>query len=954
MTRTGKPYDEAFFDAQSQRSLESARVVLGYLFPMLHPRRIADIGCGVGSWLRAAIELGTEDVVGIDGDYVDRAALLIDPDRFLQADLAVTPLQQALGRHAATRFDLVICMEVAEHLPHARAASLVAELASLADIVLFSAAVPFQHGTHHVNEQWPEYWSILFRDQGFATFDPFRSTLWADPRVEWWYAQNCLVFAREGSQAAERIPAGSRADGKGLALVHPENLLSNLLGLPRRYRREASAEEFADLRNLAAANLRQEAKLPTLAAVERAMVAGPDARDVFPWTRTATYQPEEEIAKLQQHLLAAEQACRDLRDAHDAERAARSAERAAREAERMAHGTERAAYETQRAAYETERAAYEDERVARLKNEAALRERVQAHSAARHHAEVRMREACDVAAKETEQLLATRRDIAALQEALRRADAENAARAHVQVVQTVAAAPQVADGPLPRLRGRIKAVGRLLPVPVRQRIRRLQGIRPGASAPVMPPPEPAPPSPEPIIDAEPVHEKAPIRQFGATLGDVHAITLEAAVDRLRHFPLFDGEDYLRRYPDVAQAGIEPHAHFLQSGALEGRGGIGQEDLARVLSGFRLFEHAKRSLDEPAEEAGELQRLVAATGRIGIYASSQGNVFMEEIAGDLAADLRCVGLDVDLLDEWSDMNARPPISLFVAPHEFFILGRGRDWVRDDVISHSFMLGTEQVQTNWFNLALPFVLMSRGVLDICAQTADLFLRTGAGALHVLPGAKPRMWSLSEREKAHPLFRALPSAARDVPLPDRPFADRPIDIAFFGTSSPRRDAFMARNAGFLADYETFAYRRHATSGPILGDGEDGMLTQIAGHVSGHAKITLNIHRDELGYFEWHRMVRLGMCAGSVVVSDPCLPNPNFVPGEHYFEEIPRHIPDLIEWLLRTPDGRREAARVQRNCRNLLTSDLAPHHTALKLLRFFASHRVEIDALAREARAP
>ena len=113
----------------------------------------------------------------------------------------------------------------------------------LSDAVLFSAAVPFQYGTNHVNEQWPEYWSILFRGQGFECFDPLRAELWNDPDVDWWYAQNALLYARTGTVAAAALPAGSRVGWRGLSLVHPESLLANLLGLPRRFRQQASQEE---------------------------------------------------------------------------------------------------------------------------------------------------------------------------------------------------------------------------------------------------------------------------------------------------------------------------------------------------------------------------------------------------------------------------------------------------------------------------------------------------------------------------------------------------------------------------------------------------------------------------------------------------------------------------------------------------------------------------------------
>ena len=77
-----------------------------------------DIGCGVGPWLRAALDLGASEVLGMDGDYIDPATLMIDPSAFIPADLAAMSLKEALGDRAAAPFDLVICMEVAEHLPH--------------------------------------------------------------------------------------------------------------------------------------------------------------------------------------------------------------------------------------------------------------------------------------------------------------------------------------------------------------------------------------------------------------------------------------------------------------------------------------------------------------------------------------------------------------------------------------------------------------------------------------------------------------------------------------------------------------------------------------------------------------------------------------------------------------------------------------------------------------------
>ena len=197
---------------------------------------------------------------------------------------------------------------------------------------------------------------------------------------------------------------------------------------------------------------------------------------------------------------------------------------------------------------------------------------------------------------------------------------------------------------------------------------------------------------------------------GRIIGEVNWWTLAAAVTRLRRFGLFDGEDYLRRNSDVAAAGIDPHTHFIQSGALEGRGRVDPEELARVMSGFILFDHAVRVIPPPPETSADLPSLVADIRHIGIYVSWYGNMFMEEIADDLAADLRSVGVEVDgpMRMPRSTSDRRFACSLR-RTSSFSWAAVPNGW-RDDVFSTGFMFGTEQVQTTWFNLALPFILMS----------------------------------------------------------------------------------------------------------------------------------------------------------------------------------------------------------------------------------------------------
>src|SRR5215475_6757738 len=69
-------YDASFFDSQREESLRSARVVVPVVVSLVGPvRSVVDFGCGVGAWLKAFEENGAEDVLGYDGDYVDRDKL---------------------------------------------------------------------------------------------------------------------------------------------------------------------------------------------------------------------------------------------------------------------------------------------------------------------------------------------------------------------------------------------------------------------------------------------------------------------------------------------------------------------------------------------------------------------------------------------------------------------------------------------------------------------------------------------------------------------------------------------------------------------------------------------------------------------------------------------------------------------------------------------------------------
>jgi SAM-dependent methyltransferase len=167
--------------AASLHTLQGAAAALSTIFgSCAAPKSLLDVGCGTGTWLRAALDLGAFDVLGIDGIAVPEQQLHVTRTAIELCDLS-NPFD--LGR----RFDVALCLEVAEHLPESSSAGLISSIAAHSDAILFSAACPGQPGQHHVNCQWPSYWQALFNGEGYVCDDSVRWQIWDDKRIEPWY-----------------------------------------------------------------------------------------------------------------------------------------------------------------------------------------------------------------------------------------------------------------------------------------------------------------------------------------------------------------------------------------------------------------------------------------------------------------------------------------------------------------------------------------------------------------------------------------------------------------------------------------------------------------------------------------------------------------------------------------------------------------------------------------------
>lgn len=163
------------------------------LLECFSPRTLIDIGCGNGIYLRELNKRNVQ-VVGCDGS--SHGVLLCPPEVFVFQ----FNLKEVLAVNR--RFDLCLCLEVAEHIPNRYSQNLVETCCRASDLVVFSAAPVGQGGTDHINEQPAEYWENLFAQAGFRKSHGDTAKLrekFNHRNVVHWLRENTSVYRKVSS-----------------------------------------------------------------------------------------------------------------------------------------------------------------------------------------------------------------------------------------------------------------------------------------------------------------------------------------------------------------------------------------------------------------------------------------------------------------------------------------------------------------------------------------------------------------------------------------------------------------------------------------------------------------------------------------------------------------------------------------------------------------------------------
>ena len=164
---SGRPYQRddpwlSFFDLIAERIVSD-----------IQAKTVLDAGCAMGFLVECLRRRGI-DAYGVDISEYAIGNVHQDVRQYCWVGSVLDPLPQ--------RYELIVSIEVLEHLPKLESELALSNLCRYTDDVLFSSSPCDYKEATHLNVQPPEYWAELFARQGFLRdleFDGSIITPWA-------------------------------------------------------------------------------------------------------------------------------------------------------------------------------------------------------------------------------------------------------------------------------------------------------------------------------------------------------------------------------------------------------------------------------------------------------------------------------------------------------------------------------------------------------------------------------------------------------------------------------------------------------------------------------------------------------------------------------------------------------------------------------------------------------
>ena len=395
---------------------------------------------------------------------------------------------------------------------------------------------------------------------------------------------------------------------------------------------------------------------------------------------------------------------------------------------------------------------------------------------------------------------------------------------------------------------------------------------------------------------------------------------------------FDVHYYRTRHADVARSGVDPLLHYLSCGKAERRSAVRPPPgsaaaplpetppaapeptppaaaawpppLPDLEAATRLLAERRPLLDWPR---------LAPGAAVTVFAHARGNHFMTDIARLVTAGFAGAGFQARLADE-ADWPGTAALRCVVAPHEFFHLpAAGGRPLPAGTAAGALLINVEQLHTPWFAQGQEALRHARAVLDISLLSAAQLAAAGYPAQFLALGGVPGHGVDRGPLPDLPALATLePAIKAQCPPPGAPLGERPLDILFIGYLSERRAEILGRMAERLARWRCH-FLLTENHGPLVEGANAPLDSASARGLAARAKIVLNLHQSETPFFEWHRIALQALWMRALPVSEPTAPAGPLQAGRDYLAAPLDELPDLLDWLLATPQGQAEAERVR-----------------------------------------
>jgi hypothetical protein len=167
-------YGDNFFKRRVKKYHDKEILIAKIFHDIFQPHSVCDVGCAIGSYLEGFRFCGVKERNLCGYEKFAEVARKYAPQKIRDC---IQELDAGESLQASKRYALVLCIEVAEHLPGEKAQTLINNLTGLkanGGHIILTAAAPGQPGTGHINCQSMPYWYNLAKNAGI-TFDTDKS-----------------------------------------------------------------------------------------------------------------------------------------------------------------------------------------------------------------------------------------------------------------------------------------------------------------------------------------------------------------------------------------------------------------------------------------------------------------------------------------------------------------------------------------------------------------------------------------------------------------------------------------------------------------------------------------------------------------------------------------------------------------------------------------------------------